>query len=214
MSTERPPSSDCEVVVAVRAGEIERFEELVERYRTPLMRVAFSRVGRWGMAEDVVQEAFVCAFRSLHSYDSRYSFRTWLWTILINLCKRHYAKHKRRTEHEEDQVNYVAATDQTPSSEPDPEQRAMEGEQAQQLRELIASLPDVQADAVRLRFFGGLKFQEIADAMGCSLSSAKNRVRWGLEKLSGKLNPPEQTVGVATPNDNDAKGSLLNEERS
>ena len=44
-----------------------------------------------------------------------------------------------------------------------------------------------QADAIRLRFFGGLKFQEIADAMDCSLSTAKNRVRWGLTTISEKL---------------------------
>jgi RNA polymerase sigma-70 factor (ECF subfamily) len=42
----------------------------------------------------------------------------------------------------------------------------------------------VQADALRLRFFGGLKFEEIAGAMQCSLSTAKNRVRWGLERMA------------------------------
>ena len=57
-------------------------------------------------------------------------------------------------------------------------------ERRQLLEALLAELSTVQADALRLRFFGGLKFQEIADSMGCSLCTAKNRVRWGLLHLS------------------------------
>jgi DNA-directed RNA polymerase specialized sigma24 family protein len=57
-------------------------------------------------------------------------------------------------------------------------------ESAGRVQELLARLPDNQADAVRLRFFGGLKFQEIAEAQGCSLTSAKTRVRLGLLQLS------------------------------
>ena len=48
-------------------------------------------------------------------------------------------------------------------------------------------LPSVMADALRLRFFGELKFQEIADAMSCSISTAKNRVRWGLEEIGERM---------------------------
>jgi len=60
-------------------------------------------------------------------------------------------------------------------------------ERSQLLDSLLAKLPEGQADALRLRFFGGLKFQEIAEAMGCSLSTAKNRVRWGLTKMAEYL---------------------------
>jgi RNA polymerase sigma-70 factor (ECF subfamily) len=56
----------------------------------------------------------------------------------------------------------------------------------------------VQADALRLRFFGGLKFQEIADAMQCSLNTAKNRVRWGLMRMAELMQKTEliQTDGL------------------
>jgi len=201
MSTPPANSSDSDVVLSVRAGEIDRFAELVDRYQEPLLRVAFSRVGHYGMAEDVVQEAFICAYRSLHSYDSRYSFRTWLWTILINLCKRHYARHKRR-EVVEQGTDYVQAAEETASPELNPEERALIRERSEWLERLIRNLPEVQADALRLRFFGALKFQEIADAMGCSLSSAKNRVRWGLEKLAGQIELADpSTISTARPHD-------------
>ena len=72
-----------------------------------------------------------------------------------------------------------------------PSARMATQERSELLDALLAKLPETQADALRLRFFGGLKFQEIAEAMGCSLSSAKNRVRWGLTKLAEYLGPEE-----------------------
>jgi RNA polymerase sigma-70 factor (ECF subfamily) len=65
----------------------------------------------------------------------------------------------------------------------------------------------VQADALRLRFFGGLKFHEIAEAMPCSLTSAKNRVRWGLLRMAEML----QAAGAQGAAPRDAAGST-NEE--
>ena len=69
------------------------------------------------------------------------------------------------------------------SRDPAPHQ----GAHNEELESLLARLPEAQADALRLRFFGELKFQEIADAMGCSLATAKNRVRWGLTTLSSMM---------------------------
>lgn len=67
----------------------------------------------------------------------------------------------------------------------------MQKERGELLEQLLTELSEPQADALRLRFYGGLKFQEIADAMGCSLSSVKNRVRWGLEKMSLRITSDE-----------------------
>ena len=64
------------------------------------------------------------------------------------------------------------------------------------LERLLLELSPVQADALRLRFFGGLKFQEIADTMQCSLCTAKNRGRWGLLRLSDLVQ--EETSERAT----------------
>ena len=60
----------------------------------------------------------------------------------------------------------------------------MAKERNQRLELLLARIPENQADALRLRFYGELKYHEIAAAMGCSLGSAKNRVRWGLSKMT------------------------------
>ena len=173
--------SDGMLIAATLTGDKEQFAQLVLRYETALFRVACSRLGRSDWAEDVVQETFLCAFKSLHSYDSRFSFRTWLWTILLNQCRRHYKQRSKGL--------FVRAwseqTDRTEPSCPDtPVERLAAKERAEQLSVMLDRLSEVQADALRLRFFGGLKYHEIADTMHCSLSTAKNRVRWGLSRMA------------------------------
>ena len=75
------------------------------------------------------------------------------------------------------------------ADDPPPLERLLAKERTAQLERLLGRLSRVQADALRLRFFGGLKFQEIADTLECSLSTAKNRVRWGLLHLAEMIDP-------------------------
>lgn len=191
MSKQPQPSplqpSDGQIVAAVLAGDRDQFALMVDRYQGALLRAAQSRLGRADWAEDVVQEAFLCAVKFLHTYDSRHSFRTWLWTILLNQCHRHFQRRQRQV----DTVAWGADVDQgeaaPASTDTPPVAAAMAREQSQRLEQQLQQLPTVQADALRLRFFGGLKYQEIATTMSCSLSTAKNRVRWGLTRISQRL---------------------------
>lgn len=188
-SNEQP---DGLVVAAVLAGDRDQFAEIVGRYHSALLRVAYSRLGRREWAEDVVQEALLNAFKSLHTYDSQYSFRTWLWTILLNQCHRHSKKHGRGAMVREQLANESLAARQTADQlrcDDSPADRLLASERSEQLNTMLEQLPESQADALRLRFFGGLKFREIALTMDCSLSTAKNRVRWGLTKMADQLGP-------------------------
>ena len=196
MTIPRDEISDGTLIAAVLAGERDQFAPLVERYQGQLLRVARSRMGRPDWAEDVVQETFLCAFKSLHTYKSQYSFRTWLWTILLNQCRRQLKKFSRGLfigtwgqPNDDDDLRATLA-DQLKSDE-SPSTRMATKERSELLDALLAKLPEGQADALRLRFFGGLKFQEIAEAMGCSLSTAKSRVRWGLTKMAEYLGPED-----------------------
>lgn len=180
--------SDCELMRQVQAGRTDRFAELATRYHDALLRFSWSRCGRREWAEEIVQETFLAAIKSCHTFDVSANFRTWLWTILLNESRRHFRRHARRRE--------VAAAaiaespfadplppDQRASREPAPPVQLLAQEQSQRVDALLARLPDVEADALRLRFFAGLKFREIADAMQCALPTAKNRVRRGLVQL-------------------------------
>ncbi len=182
----RAEPSDAALVARVRAGQTACFDQLVRRYQVALMRVARSRLGRADWAEDVVQETFLAAFRSCAHYDPRFSFRTWLWTILLNQCHSHYHRRMRSVPLEPWPVKHdeaLAAREQQ-SSGGSPLAELLAKERAEHLDLLLRRLSAVQADALRLRFFGGLKFQEIAVAMQCSLNTAKNRVKIGLMRMA------------------------------
>jgi RNA polymerase sigma-70 factor, ECF subfamily len=184
-----PTSPDGLLIAAVLAGEREAFAHLVLRYQGPLLKAAVSRLGQQTLAEDVVQETFLCALKWLHTYDSRYSFRTWLWTILLNQCSR---QGKREARHlpagDLSGQAMQARTAGRASPERSPLEVVLAREDGRLVHELLARLPDVQADALRLRFFGGLTFPEIAAAMECSEAGAKHRVKVGLVTLSKWLN--------------------------
>ena len=147
--------------------------------------------GRDDWADDVVQETFLCLLKWLRSYDSRFSFRTWLWTVLLNQCTRHAQKQSR---HAVGPLDWPGCGNDSSrsagslaSEEDSPVDALLANESRGTLHALLARLPPLQADALRLRFFGGLKFQEIAGAMDCSLTTAKMRVKQGLLQLSAWL---------------------------
>jgi RNA polymerase sigma-70 factor (ECF subfamily) len=180
---------DGTLIAAALAGERDAFAHLVRRYQGPLLRVAISRLGRQPLAEEAVQEAFLCAHRWLTTYDSRYSFRTWLWTILLNQCSR-LGKCEARHAVKGPAHDESAASLERVCSERSPLEQVLAHEEGQLVQELLARLPEVQADALRLRFFGGLSFPEIAAAMQCSESGAKNRVKAGLLTLANWIGEP------------------------
>jgi DNA-directed RNA polymerase specialized sigma24 family protein len=90
--------------------------------------------------------------------------------------------------------------------QPSPLEMLLAKEASEQLYDLLARLPEVQADALRLRFFGGLTFPEIAAAMKCSEPGAKNRVKTGLVTLSKWLRAGETAVGSRSPDRDPASG--------
>ncbi len=164
---------------------------------TGAVRAWRSRLGRADWAEDVVQETLLAAFKSSASYDPTYSFRTWLWTILLNQCHGHYQRRMRRVSVEPlgDACQQIAADDTALDGDGTPLARLLAKERSAQLESLLGQLTLAQADALRLRFFGGLKFHEIADAMQCSLNTAKNRVRIGLTRMAELLASTSASVG-------------------
>jgi RNA polymerase sigma-70 factor, ECF subfamily len=187
---------DATIMQQVQDGDFDSFEILVERYRPPLLRVAHSKLGDAAWAEDVTQEAFLAVFAARHTYNPKFAFRTWLWTILLNLCRRQLKQRRRQPR-------------QTPNSQLSTEgehglgvepvewetglSRLLRVERREQLLSLLNELPEPQGDALRLRFFGELKFAEIAEAMNSSVSGAKRRVENGLYALAERLRQDHET---------------------
>jgi RNA polymerase sigma-70 factor (ECF subfamily) len=177
-------SPDGLLIAAALAGQEAAFALLARRYQGPLLRAAISRLGRRELAEEAVQEALLCAHRWLATYDSRFSFRTWLWTILLNQCSRQAKREARHRPQERSQTPLVAGNEALAPAGDSPLELLLARESAQRLQSLLARLPEAQADALRLRFFGGLTYAEMAAAMACTEAGAKHRVKTALLRLA------------------------------
>jgi RNA polymerase sigma-70 factor, ECF subfamily len=175
-SAEPIVDDDARIMLEVAAGKVERFAELVERHQSPLFRVALSRLSHRSLAEEAVQETFMAAFRSRHTFGRGRPFRPWLWTIHKNACEACGRKERRAKS---------AAEKRTEAIDVDRTAERMF------VRELLEMLPDEQSEAVRLRFFGSLTYDEIAEVQGCPTPTAKNRVRYALAKLAAMMDESE-----------------------
>ena len=168
-------------MLAVQAGGLDRFARLVERHQSALFRYAQSKLGARPLAEDAVQETFLAAYRGRMSFDPSRNFRGWLWMILVNTVRRMAKEHQRSFARSKAQLEDVPAAGDEVS-------RTLEqSEQQEKLAELLDRLPSEQAEAVRMRFFGELAYEEIGAALECSPATAKSRVRYGLEKMAAML---------------------------
>lgn len=164
--------SDRQLMLLVQAGDRARFSELVDRFRERLVRFAASSLRDRQAAEDLAQETFLAVYQARHTYNPQFAVSTWIWTILLNLVKRERERRARRA-----QLESNAGERQRTAWPPQLEER-------EQLDAWLAQIPDAEADALRLRFFGELSFDEIAQSMESSVSGAKLRVRNGLQRLS------------------------------
>jgi RNA polymerase sigma-70 factor (ECF subfamily) len=169
---------DARIMEETAAGRIERFPELVARHQSSLFRVAISRLGNRSAAEDAVQETFLAVFRGRKSFRADRPFRPWMWTIHRNVCD---ASLKSEQRHQSAPLERIASS------------AAPVGEDQLLVRDLLERLPKEQAEAVRLRFFGSLTYDEIAAVQECPTPTAKNRVRYALAKLASLLDESEST---------------------
>lgn len=179
--------TDTDIMRLVQGGQLELFDRLVTRYRSALVHVAWSKLGDRAWAEDVVQETFLAAFAARQSFNPQFSFRTWLWTILLNLCRRQWRRREERPRMESLSAPAQAASPDEPATYDTGLSLLLKTERREQVHRLLNQLSEPQADALRLRFFGGLQYDEIALAMNSSVSGAKQRVKHGLQELARLL---------------------------
>ncbi len=196
------PISDADLLISAQQGDALAFAELVARYRPRLLRFAARSTGDVALAEDLVQDAFAAVHAAITSYDPRFAVSTWIWTILLNLCRKHRRGLRSRERMHSAWAASALAHQQPADTALD---ELVRDEQAGRLRDHLALLPPPQADALRLRFFAELSFDEIAAAMNSSVSGAKVRVRKGLLALSAQLTrdeaAPVATRAPALPED-------------
>jgi RNA polymerase sigma-70 factor (ECF subfamily) len=189
-SDPRPPrtpteadDADREVLERVAAGQLDALEGLYDRYRTMAYSIALRITGDAVLAEDVVQDAFLGAWRNAGRYAAgRGSVKTWLLSIVHHRAVD--AVRRRRP------VTELPDREDTPPTAltlPDIWPEVAGRLEREEVRAALGTLSDVQRQAIELAYFGGLTQQEISERTGTPLGTVKSRMRLGLLALRRAL---------------------------
>jgi RNA polymerase sigma-70 factor, ECF subfamily len=182
---------DAALMLRVKQGDTAAFTELVEKYKQPIMNLAYRTVRDMTEAEDLAQNVFVQVYKSAARYKSTAKFSTWLFTIARNLClneirrrSRHRAESLDATHPEQDDQPLQQYEDKKTFSPPE---SLLQGELSQQIDRALADLPENQRSAILLCRQEELSYKEIAEALGCSVSATKSLIHRGRETLKERL---------------------------
>ncbi len=175
--------TDSQLIREIVEGNVELFEEVIKRYERKLLAFVFQLLKSAGMesvAEDLCQETFYKAFRSLHLFrEGEASFATWLYTIARNSVISELRKNRTSSVTLDDAAYQLAApADHTP------ENKTIRQETVSRVRDAINNLPDKQRSALILREYDQLEYHEIATILGQTVSSVKSllfRARAGVK---------------------------------
>ncbi|MEU8192611.1 RNA polymerase sigma factor [Microbispora amethystogenes] len=169
---------DDEAVTRALAGDLGAYEVLVTRYSAIAHRTA-SLLGAGDEAEDVVQDAFVRAFRHLRSFRRDASFRPWFLRIVANVTHDLTRSRGRRS----DLAVRLEREPYTPDGPDDPESAAVGADGRSRLYEAVRRLPDGEREAVVCRYFLQLSEAETAEVLGVRLGTVKSRTFRALRRL-------------------------------
>jgi RNA polymerase sigma-70 factor (ECF subfamily) len=179
-----------DVVGRARAGDKEAFRELVEQHSRQVFRVAYRILGDEPAAEDAVQETFLRAYRTLHRFDGRAQFGTWLYRIASNQALDQLRRRKVRGEARDAHGGSgPALLEPLPSGEPGPDRRARSREVGRAARRAMEALSPLERAAFSLRHFEGRSTAEISRALGTRDSASKQAVFRAVKKLRQALLP-------------------------
>jgi RNA polymerase sigma-70 factor, ECF subfamily len=193
-----PPSSqdlrglaDEDLLHLVRRGDARAFEVIYDRHSPAAFSLAYRIAGSRGVAEDVMQEAFLAIWRSSARYEqARGSVRTWVLGIVhhraIDALRRSFVHERRRASDEgiDERLEGGART----------EAEVARREEATTIRAVLESLPSEQCQVIELAYFGGFTHTEIDAMLQAQVGTIKGRMRLGLEKMRNGLRHGEVSL--------------------
>jgi RNA polymerase sigma-70 factor (ECF subfamily) len=166
-----------DLLAQARRGNAFAFEQIVRRYQQQVYRLALRIVRRHAVADDVAQEAFVRAYRSLHRFDTSRPFGPWIRRIAANLAVSHLRSPRAREEELSESIQAPA------DAGSDPLGGVIAREAREALGRALSRLPAEQRVVFVLRAMEELTYAEIADALGISEGTVMSRLFRAREKL-------------------------------
>ena len=178
------PEFDEKALIARCRDEIpentKAYKELVSIYHPYAVNVAIRLLNSREDAEEVAQDSLLQVFHKLHTFEGRSTFRTWFHIIVLNSARKRLSKVKTRQTAEKTLAeNYE---EPTPNDVP-----------KDQIQDALQRLSPDQKEVLVLRFFSGMKMEEMAEALGIGASAAKMRLYRAMEAFKGAWDAVEKT---------------------
>lgn len=182
---------DQALVDRVQRGDKEAFDLLVRRYQFKIANVVSRYVSDQAEIEDIVQEAFIKAYRALSRFRGDSAFYTWLYRIAINTAKNFLVSQGRRPPGTDidagDAETYESGWGLREIGTP--ESDVLSRELADTVARALESLPPDLREAIVLRELEGLSYEEIATAMECPIGTVRSRIFRAREAIDRELRP-------------------------
>ena len=191
-------AQESEAVARMRKGDIGGLEVLVRRHQGRAVRAAHLVVGERGLADDVVQDAFVRAFERIGSFDTGRSFGPWFMRIVLNGAIDAASGGRRRTSREAPLGGPPGAEGavDVPDGEALPDELVEREEFRVRVLEALSGLPPTQRAAVVQRYYLGMSEAEMAGGGASPPGTIKWRLHAARKRLSELLRPPSPLVGA------------------
>lgn len=181
--------NDPEIIQSVLNGKRDNFRILVEKYRQKVFRVAIGFVHEKEDAEDLTQEIFLNAWKSLPDFRGTSSFSTWLHRIAVNACLNHTRKEKGAIiSRISSFFGYEGVLQvDTPFSEENPEEVIIRRERSEWLQKALDSLPEKQQTAIVLSKYEDMSQKEISEIMNITEGAVESLIQRAKKNLREKL---------------------------
>jgi RNA polymerase sigma-70 factor (ECF subfamily) len=157
---------------------------LVRQYQGAVYRMCLSVLNHPSDAEDAVQETFIAALRSLKAFRGQSTFRTWIFAIALNVCRRQY---KRRIRNQALHSSLKLVQPMMSEAPPDPEQTVIRSEVVQALERAISELDEKHRLPVVLRYYHELSISEIARILNITEGTVHSRLFNARERMRSHM---------------------------
>ena len=181
--------SDEELMARYQAGDAQAFRQIYERYSGRLSGLMRRSLFRKEEAADLVQQTFLQLHRARHDFREGAQLRPWLFTIALNLKRKHFRSVARHPASE------LGEHDPTGGDER-PERPLERAENVAAVRAAMAELPEGTREVIELHWFEGMPFAEVAQVVGASLSAVKVRAHRGYKRLRVLLEDRNHAEGA------------------
>ncbi len=184
---------DAEIVSFCKKGNVDAFEELVIKHQKKMLNIAFRMIGNYEDACEIVQDAFVSAYKAIRHFEEKARFTTWLYTIVVNLSRNRLNQLKIKNSREAFSMDDPVLTDSSElavelaSSEPSVLERLEKRDVQKKVQACIDSLDNEFKEVIILRDMQGFSYDEISDMLKMPGGTVKSRLFRAREMLRDRL---------------------------